>query len=783
MNSLSILSQLEVCIISATLPGTFLVLALECELCVFVCFWRVQNSAKMSRRIEAHKRTINRVKWHPIEHHMVATASQDGTLKIWDRRARSRPSSAGSEAAAVTIAPAAGAIRDVTFCYDDHRAAVALEAGVVAVYDKRFADTSLARWVGHGADVHCVQWHPTFPNMLASAAAAPDYTVKIWDLNHTQPVGQAKPLYTISPAGNVHRLRWRPGAPVGLPTPASASAAEETAAGGGSSASGAIRDARARSEESVDSSGDYDDDDEGESPHVWQLATECHHRGSVIQVWDVREPVMPIAVVHPPAPSFFSDATDVVNSTTSGSNSNSSISSSVASENATSLRTPRRQEAVEYVGFEWLDTPSPRVLLPEPSVESPKKPDAEVATPWTLFSSLAAKPAAAAAPADATSPFFSRHKLRHAASSISSTPRGNSLKNSGRADSKDALDDDVYLGLWQHFITTVKVGTSGALLVNSCGGAIQPPSEVAPVAMALSPKGILATVHQEQPIAHRAIPSFQLASTRIDYGNDEPRHAHPPLGIFHVQPQNVNAASVFNSSALSNASASASALGTTAGLCSKEKSKPVLCLEALHHKLRHAPLHTSLLSQSPRSTASGPDITAPWFGGNSSSSSNNRLAVRKGARGDAWSSSYGDAFAGLLRSPETATVANRRCIEVAPCEGAIPNQLAWTKSDLATWEVSEKRRDILRAEAGGGGDGAPLPDGALAVNAAELAARVLGHGSALAMQLLLDHNPACLSSEVLDWNRVKGDRVGQPEVMQRKSTDIVDRIDIGAISV
>lgn len=77
----------------------------------------------MDRRIEAHKRTINRVKWHPLEHHMVATASQDGTLKIWDRRARSRAAAGGHEAAAVTITPAAGAIRDVTFCHEGSKAA------------------------------------------------------------------------------------------------------------------------------------------------------------------------------------------------------------------------------------------------------------------------------------------------------------------------------------------------------------------------------------------------------------------------------------------------------------------------------------------------------------------------------------------------------------------------------------------------------------------------------------------------------------------------------------
>ena len=38
--------------------------------------------------------------------------------------------------------------------------------------------------------------------------------------------------------------------------------------------------------------------------------------------------------------------------------------------------------------------------------------------------------------------------------------------------------DDVFLGVWQHFITAIKIGAAGSIIVNSCSGAIQPPAEV-----------------------------------------------------------------------------------------------------------------------------------------------------------------------------------------------------------------------------------------------------------------------------------------------------------------
>ena len=50
-----------------------------------------------------------------------------------------------------------------------------------------------------------------------------------------------------------------------------------------------------------------------------------------------------------------------------------------------------------------------------------------------------------------------------------------------------AAEEDVFLGVWQHFITTVKIGSTGSVLINSCAAAIQPPAEVGRYSFDLNP--------------------------------------------------------------------------------------------------------------------------------------------------------------------------------------------------------------------------------------------------------------------------------------------------------
>ena len=52
--------------------------------------WQCTNVGRtpQERVITAHPRTVNRINWHPIEENVMLSASQDTTIKLWDRRGK-----------------------------------------------------------------------------------------------------------------------------------------------------------------------------------------------------------------------------------------------------------------------------------------------------------------------------------------------------------------------------------------------------------------------------------------------------------------------------------------------------------------------------------------------------------------------------------------------------------------------------------------------------------------------------------------------------------------------
>mmetsp|Transcript_19538 Transcript_19538/g.44342 ORF Transcript_19538/g.44342 Transcript_19538/m.44342 type:complete len:174 (-) Transcript_19538:124-645(-) len=135
--------------------------------------------------------------------------------------------------------------------------------------------------------------------------------------------------------------------------------------------------------------------------HAWQLATECHHRGSVIQVWDVREPFMPLAVLHPPAPGFFalnpgggpgggvagahagdededpgrrdSGGRPPVTPRGPGPRAPAQLPAQLPAHPFSSKPTRSSEEVATYSAFEWLDTPALAKLLRPTTANVPEK--------------------------------------------------------------------------------------------------------------------------------------------------------------------------------------------------------------------------------------------------------------------------------------------------------------------------------------------------------------------------------------------------------------------------
>jgi len=160
----------------------------------------------------AHSRSITRLNWHHTRAYLMLSASQDGTVKLWDRRATSGGNSGGpsnntqinskswfggfgnsarsSHPQTMSLARTAmwhcistfhvsNPIRDVK--WSPHRDEVfALVAGEwLCLYDIR-VNKPLSKESVHAGDATSLDWHPTRPNVLATAGGR-DRSVKVWD--------------------------------------------------------------------------------------------------------------------------------------------------------------------------------------------------------------------------------------------------------------------------------------------------------------------------------------------------------------------------------------------------------------------------------------------------------------------------------------------------------------------------------------------------------------------------------------------------------------------------
>ena len=87
------------------------------------------KSSKTWTSVDEASRAVHKVSWHPQEHNVLASACQDGTVKIFDVR---------QEALAQTFSSRADATRDVQFDpYHSYIVAAVFENGSLCLWDRR----------------------------------------------------------------------------------------------------------------------------------------------------------------------------------------------------------------------------------------------------------------------------------------------------------------------------------------------------------------------------------------------------------------------------------------------------------------------------------------------------------------------------------------------------------------------------------------------------------------------------------------------------------------------
>ncbi|KAL4138401.1 hypothetical protein PRIC2_001907 [Phytophthora ramorum] len=163
-----------------------------------VVIWNLEREGYkhvQERVLNGHRRAVNRICWHTSDWNVLISGSQDGTVKLWDKR--------GGKVVS-TYQPKSESVRDVRASpFHPNKFAAAFENGIVQVWDMRKNSQPEIKFTAHKGLVLSIDWHPTDANVIASGGR--DRYVKIWELSDVR-----QPKQTIQTIASVGRMAWRP---------------------------------------------------------------------------------------------------------------------------------------------------------------------------------------------------------------------------------------------------------------------------------------------------------------------------------------------------------------------------------------------------------------------------------------------------------------------------------------------------------------------------------------------------------------------------------------------
>ncbi|KAL8734624.1 MAG: hypothetical protein Q9181_003140, partial [Wetmoreana brouardii] len=138
-----------------------------------------------NRPFTGHQGSVEDIQWSPNERNVFASASGDGTVKVWDVRSKSRKP-------AVSVKVSDTDVNVISWSRQNtHLLATGADDGQWAVWDLRQWKPSaggasssepkaVASFDFHKEQITSIEWHPTDDSIMAVAAG--DNTLTLWDL-------------------------------------------------------------------------------------------------------------------------------------------------------------------------------------------------------------------------------------------------------------------------------------------------------------------------------------------------------------------------------------------------------------------------------------------------------------------------------------------------------------------------------------------------------------------------------------------------------------------------
>ncbi|KAI2469005.1 WD40 repeat-like protein [Annulohypoxylon bovei var. microspora] len=133
------------------------------------------------RAFQGHTNSVEEIQWSPQEASVFASASSDGTVRVWDVRSKSRKP-------AITVQVSSTDVNVMSWSrLTTHLLATGADDGVWGVWDLRQwkggaqKPSPIASFGYHKEQITSIEWHPTDDSMVAVAAG--DHKVTLWDLS------------------------------------------------------------------------------------------------------------------------------------------------------------------------------------------------------------------------------------------------------------------------------------------------------------------------------------------------------------------------------------------------------------------------------------------------------------------------------------------------------------------------------------------------------------------------------------------------------------------------